>query len=131
MAGRCCKTAPRRSASVVARRPTERTEMTSPMGTPAGHQVRVTGIAWFRKEDYAAARAIMADAERLPETCEKWRYRADRTSAELAAQGVQVIRAIIDPAEFPLWCSANGLNVDAEGRMAFASAKAAMADRAR
>lgn len=77
------------------------------------------------KKSYDAARAIMADADLLPPTYEKWRYRAAKAEAELTAKGHKVIRAIIDPAEFTLWCSARGLNVDAKGRNAFANDKAA------
>jgi hypothetical protein len=101
--------------------------MKSDMG-PAPHgKVAAVGIAWIRKEDYAAVRAIMIDGHNLPETYEKWRYTADKTAAKMAAQGHQVIRAIIDPTEFPIWCQSKGLNIDANGRTAFGAEQAARA----
>lgn len=102
--------------------------MKTPFGSRMGRipqQVAAVGLVWYRKEDYDTARAIMADADLLTLTYEKWRYRAAKTEAELTAKGHKVIRAIIDPTEFPLWCRARGLNVDAKGRNAFASYKAA------
>lgn len=102
--------------------------MKTPFGSRMGrhpHQIAVIGLVWYRKEDYDAARAIMADADLLPLTYDKWRYGAAKTEAKLSAQGHKVIRAIIDPTEFPLWCRARGLNVDAKGRNAFANDKAA------
>lgn len=83
--------------------------------------LRAAGISWYRREDYARALAIMDDAHVLPRTYDEWSQKAERQEGEWKAQGIHIVRAIIDPETFPEWCRARGLNVDAKGRTAFAS----------
>lgn len=83
--------------------------------------VRAVGIGWFRKEDYARCRGIMSDAHVLPARYEDWLQRAENIERQLVAEGAIVYRAVIDPENFPAWCTVRGLNVDAKGRVAFGS----------
>lgn len=87
-------------------------------------QVQITGIAWYRKDDYPQILRIMADADVLPPSHRDWQKKAERLESEIAAKGVRVVRAIIDPQTFPGWCAARGLNVDAKARMEFANMEA-------
>lgn len=82
------------------------------------------GIAWYRESDYPRILEIMEDADRLPETFAEWEKAARNGEREGQAKGLTVVRAIIDPQTFPAWCRARGLNVNANGRMAFANAAA-------
>lgn len=84
-------------------------------------QVRATGIAWYYRQDYARILDIMIDAADLPRTYDQWRQRAEKLQREIERAGGIAVPAIIDPDTFPDWCRARGLNVDAEGRQAFAS----------
>lgn len=86
-----------------------------------GKPVRATGIAWYFRQDYARILEIMEDAHLLPPTYDAWRQKAERAEREAKAAGVIIIRAEIDPQEFPGWCAARGLHVDAEARSRFAS----------
>lgn len=90
-------------------------------GMPPPSVMPVVGQVWFEKENYAAAIAIMSDADSMPITFEKWLYRAQKTERDLKAMGYRVTRAVIDPATFPTWCKDHGLDVGPAGRQAFAS----------
>lgn len=83
--------------------------------------IRAVGISWFREEDYLRARGIMEDPEKLPGTYLRWQQLTEHQERDLQARGHLVIRAVIDPDEFPAWCRARGLNVDANGRRLFAA----------
>lgn len=87
--------------------------------------IRATGIAWYRRQDYPRILRVMDDAEVLPPTWEKWHYRADRLERDLKRRSAVTLRAVIDPDDFPAWCAAQGLNVDAHARNAFAAEMAA------
>ena len=84
-------------------------------------RVRAIGISWYHKEDFPRALSVMIDPHVLPPTYSAWKKRLRPKRASGKGDGVIVYRAIIDPDEFPAWCRARGLNVDAKGRMAFAS----------
>jgi hypothetical protein len=82
---------------------------------------RAMGLAWYAREDYPRILEIMADAQTLPATYEKWLKLAEEIERGMMSQDHVVVRAVIDPDEFPAWCAARGLNVDADGRKRFAS----------
>lgn len=90
-----------------------------------GKPLRVGGISWYAREDYAAVLNVMRDPEVLPDTYEQWLQKAERQLRDWEAKGWIMIRAIIDPKTFPEWCRARGLDVDAKARMAFANEIAA------
>jgi hypothetical protein len=66
-------------------------------------------------------RRIMADAARFPAAYREWREASERLKSDLKRRGHVVLRAIVDPEIFPVWCKARGLNIDAEARTKFAS----------
>lgn len=83
--------------------------------------IRAAGISWYRREDYPRALDIMEDAHVLPPTCDEWERKAERQEREWQSRGFVVVRAIIDPEQFPAWCARRGLHVDAKARMRFAN----------
>lgn len=81
------------------------------------------GIGWYRPETYTKCLEIFSDRLNFPESYEEWEILAQRTERQMIAQGMRVIRAEIDPATFPLWCSNNGFTtIDQYARMAFGNA---------
>jgi uncharacterized membrane protein len=84
-------------------------------------RIRAYGISWFHKEDYPRILQIMIDRHVLPSTYSAWKKNAEAQESKWKAEGILIYRAIIDPDEFPAWCKSRGLNVDAKGRVAFAS----------
>lgn len=81
---------------------------------------RAIGFAWFRREDYPRIRQIMADADEMPPTWEKWFYGAEKRFKHLAQHGIAIEKVVLDPDVFSRWCEARGLNIDAEARSTFA-----------
>lgn len=82
--------------------------------------IRATGIPWYYRQDYPRILEIMVDAADLPRTYDQWRQRAEKLQREIERLGGVAVPAVIDPGTFPDWCRARGLNIDAEGREAFA-----------
>jgi hypothetical protein len=87
--------------------------------------IRALGIPWYRREDYPRILEIMADREVLPPTFNEWRKRASQVEGGAKAQGMIVVRAVIDPDKFSDWCRARGLDIDARARTSFANDLAA------
>ena len=88
----------------------------------AGVPVRAVGMAWFRRDDYDRLRnTVFEDGDRLHGSFEDWFKAAKNGESRLCSQGHIVERVYIDPDEFPEWCAAHSLNVDAKGRIAFAN----------
>lgn len=89
------------------------------------NRISAVGVSWYRPETYDSLRAMMADPEVLPATYEKFLYRALKQEEQQRAAGLAVIRVHLDADEFPGFCRERGLDLNAQGRMAFAAFKAA------
>ena len=88
--------------------------------------ISVTGIPWFRTpEQYRDLLAIFTDADILPDTYEEWLAKAEGVEKIKKAEGGRPLRAYIEPGNFPKWCADNGCDVNAHGRLEFATAYAA------
>lgn len=83
--------------------------------------IRATGIPWYRKEDYPRVLRMMIDAHVLPRTYRDWLQRAENVERAIQSHGQIAVRAVLDLDEFPGWCAAHGLNVDAKGRGQYAA----------
>lgn len=89
-----------------------------------GMQVRVVGIPWYARKDYARVFAVMDDIHLLPDTWEEWFKAAKNLRDGLRKEGVIVEQVHLDPDSFAAWCAARRLNVDAKARTAFANEEA-------
>jgi hypothetical protein len=52
---------------------------------------------------------------------EQWQARAEELECQFQRDGYIVVRAFIDPDEFPEWCRQAGLGVNRESRADFAT----------
>ncbi len=86
--------------------------------TPA---VRIVGMVWYRREDYARLRKLFKDGHKLPATFDKWLEAAQKGKERFERDGHVVVKAYIDPDTFAGWCSTRFLNIDATARMQFAN----------
>jgi hypothetical protein len=84
-------------------------------------KIRVMGICWYLKKDYPRILEIMADAYVLQSTYAGWKQMAKMAERKLQTQGYVVVRAMIDPDDFPAWCHAHGVKPDAKGRNLYAA----------
>lgn len=80
--------------------------------------VRAAGIAWMRKEDYAALIRIFEDGHMF-DSWEQWNERAEVLEKRLQEEGIVVLRAYLDPATFPAWCRARDIEPGREARVRF------------
>ena len=86
------------------------------------HAIRAIGIAWFRNaRDFQAIRAASRDGFRLPPSFAAWQRRAEQLRQTLLRQGAIVEQVYLDPGQFTDWCRTNGLDIDANARIRFAS----------
>src|SRR3954462_1409854 len=74
---------------------------------------RQIGLPWYRPEQYAQLRALMADGERLPALYDVWRLSAEQITGEIERSGVKAVRVEIEPEPFGRWCAQHGLRATA------------------
>ena len=77
----------------------------------------VTGVAWYRREDWSRLREIASDRTKLDDSYEAWLAGAQKTLLELAVAGVTARR--VDVEALVRWCRAEGRPVDSAARAAF------------
>ena len=77
---------------------------------------RIIGIAWYKRKDYPALRAIMDDAHVLPADHETWLSKAYSIVLLEMALGNKIVRVTVDPGPFLAWCEATRQPVDARAR---------------
>jgi hypothetical protein len=92
------------------------------MSTPDDKPLRAVGNYWLEEADYAAARALFEDGNRLPPTHAEWLKMAVEMERGLKAYGHPVMRVRIDPATFGAWCTAQGTTTGRAGRKLFVAA---------
>jgi len=79
----------------------------------------VTGIAWYRRDQWARLRELAADAEKLEESYQGWLAGAQKTLIGLTLAGVNVRRVDVDLDELVRWCRCEGRPLDSPVRAAF------------
>lgn len=77
---------------------------------------RTVGIAWYQRNEYFDARAVMDDAQLLPIDYDAWLRTAELVVLLEEAKGSNVIRAPIRPKAFAAWCLATGQRPDVHAR---------------
>ena len=82
-------------------------------------EVELTGIAWYRREDYDHLKAAFKDGWSLPDTFDSRLEKAELAYDTLTSEGLKVVKALIDPDTFPVWCRDHGFEMDTAARMAF------------
>lgn len=82
---------------------------------------QATGIVWFQPEHYGRLTAMFEDHFGIDSTYEEWLYAAECRRQSLERAGVRVLCVELDPDEFPAWCRAMGLRLNAESRKAYAT----------
>ena len=87
--------------------------------------IEIVGIPWYSAEQYAEIKALMKDGHELPRTHAEWQRFAEQAEEHVRRQGKLVVRAHLEPEAFRHFCLRHGLDVDAQGRMKFASWAAA------
>ena len=81
----------------------------------------VTGVAWYRPEQWERLREVSEDVENLEETYQEWLQTAERMIRDGIPANVRVEKVDIDVEEVLAWCNAQGLAMNAEARSRFVS----------
>jgi hypothetical protein len=79
------------------------------------------GIPWYTRRTYHEILELMEDAETFPKNFDDWRAKAQATEEKVESEGTAVVRALIDPDDFFLWCKSHGLRLNGVARGKFAS----------
>src|SRR5687767_6828925 len=87
------------------------------------------GIPWFFPQDYDELLRAMDDARELPPTYDGWLAHVRKYEQEKERAGHLVVRAFVDPCEFPRWCRRQGFQADATARARWAATIARRAAR--
>jgi len=89
----------------------------------------VTGVAWYRREDWSRLREIASDRTNLDDSYEAWLAGAQKTLPDLAVAGVAARRVSVDIEALVRWCRAEGRPVDSAARAAFVADQLRRADQ--
>src|SRR5260370_34948649 len=81
----------------------------------------VTGVAWYRPEQWERLREGSEAVENLEETYQAWLQTAERILRDGIPANVHVEKVDIDVEEVLAWCNAQGLAMNAEGRSRYVS----------
>lgn len=84
-------------------------------------QVRATGIAWYKPDEYNRFRKLCSDGRKLPPTYNQWLKQANKAIDRFTAEGNIVEKVYLDLDTFPDWCKRRGLDIDAKARIRFAN----------
>jgi hypothetical protein len=78
-------------------------------------------MAWYKAENFNRLRAMFEDGNKLHRTYKEWLVAAETGRNRFESQGVRVICVDIDPDQFPEWCKANRMKLNAEARNKYSS----------
>jgi hypothetical protein len=88
--------------------------------TPNQSQI-ITGVAWYRPEQWQRLREVSEDVDNLEETYDAWLQTAERMIRDGIPSDVIVERIDVDVEEVLAWCNVQGLPMNAESRARFVS----------
>ena len=83
----------------------------------------VTGIAWYRREQWARLRELSVDADELEESYDDWLTGVQKTLVQMAVTGVQARKVDVDVDELARWCRRERRPLDSAARAAFAAVR--------
>ena len=83
----------------------------------------VTGVAWYRPEQWERLREVSEDVDNLEETYDAWLKTAERMLSDGIPADVRVEKIDIDVEELLAWCNVKGLAMNAESRSKYVAEK--------
>jgi hypothetical protein len=92
------------------------------MKNPAESQI-VTGVAWYRPEQWARLREISEDVENLEDTYEEWKQMAEQVLRDGISANATMEKVDIDVERVLAWCNVLGLPMNSQSRSRYVSDK--------
>ena len=83
----------------------------------------VSGVAWYRAEQWPRLLDVSIDRSELERTYAEWQAVATKGLADLARAGVQARKVDVDVDALVEWCRSESRPVDAAARAAFTALK--------
>lgn len=83
------------------------------------HSNLVTGVAWYRRDQWSPLREVASDRDKLDDSYEEWLAGVQKTLLEMAVAGVRARRVDVDIDALVRWCQAEGRPIDSAARAAF------------
>jgi len=83
----------------------------------------MTGVAWYRREQWELLRAMAADTDNLEKTYDEWLVVAEKAIRELQLLGLELRKVDVDVNELAAWCQAQGRPLDGGARAEFARSR--------
>lgn len=83
----------------------------------------LTGIAWYRRDQWTQLRELASDVEKLEESYEDWLAGAQKALVQMTVAGVRAQRVDVDLDELALWCRAESRPLDSAARAAFVASR--------
>jgi hypothetical protein len=93
------------------------------MGRPKREQKMVTGMAWYRPDQWALLRQVSSDSGDIEETYQEWERTAKQKLEELRRMGLRIEKIDVDVEEMVNWCKSLNLKIDGSSRARFAAEK--------
>ena len=83
----------------------------------------ITGIAWYRRDQWTCLRQLAPDVDKLEESYEDWLTGAQKALVQMSVAGVRAQRVDVDLDELARWCLAEGRPLDSAARAAFVASR--------
>lgn len=83
----------------------------------------VTGIAWYRPDQWDRLLSVSEDRDQLESTHAEWKATAEQMLKDIERRGAVVHRIAVDVDELLGWCRVGGRPVNAETRSQFVAEK--------
>lgn len=87
----------------------------------------VTGIAWYRRDQWTRLRELASDADKLEESYEDCLAGAQKALVQMGIAGMRAQRVDVDLDELARWCRAEGRSLDSAARAAFVASRLRLA----
>lgn len=83
----------------------------------------VTGVAWYRREQWTILKSVSVDSDELEHNYENWLRTATRNFKKMEASGLNVEKIDVDVMELIVWCASSNKTIDAAARIEFVISK--------
>jgi hypothetical protein len=81
----------------------------------------ITGIAWYRRDEYALLRTLASDAKSMPGTYDEWLAAATKLMADLQQRRITACKVDVGVRELAAWCERQGRLLDGAALSEFAA----------
>jgi len=84
----------------------------------------ITGLAWYKPNQWARLLQVCEDVDDLPRTYLEWLESANKRLREMGRSGANVRKIYVDVDELADWCARHDLPVDRHARRRYVAERA-------